>query len=95
LFDDISQDVLQSLTDKGLTIIQFKDFIQKGEQNLLPIPVDVLPSTPFTLCFTSGTTGDPKGAVQTHGNLVAITSMNTISFEDSDVHLSYLPLVFQ
>ena len=54
------------------------------------------PSTIATLCYTSGTTGQPKGAVITHENLVAVANAGLSScFADmnsSDVYLSFLPL---
>ncbi|XP_053735911.1 long-chain-fatty-acid--CoA ligase 1-like isoform X1 [Synchiropus splendidus] len=50
------------------------------------------------ICFTSGTTGCPKGAMLTHGNIVSNTSAFIKITEDhcpigpSDVHISFLPL---
>jgi len=55
------------------------------------------------LCYTSGTTGDPKGAMLLHGNIVSVTSANMdlrtgAGLIDPDPslpqqwHLSYLPL---
>jgi long-chain acyl-CoA synthetase len=48
----------------------------------------------MTYCFTSGTTGIPKGAIHTHFNFVSqIYSTNdSLGLNSSDVHLSYLPL---
>jgi long-chain acyl-CoA synthetase len=47
-----------------------------------------------TIVYTSGTTGPPKGVVQTHGNhvstLESAARMNTI--EDGATHLLFLPL---
>ncbi|GLC43806.1 hypothetical protein PLESTB_000909900 [Pleodorina starrii] len=53
------------------------------------------PSDIATLCYTSGTTGQPKGAVLTHGNLIANAAGTSTLLPESapgDRHLSYLPL---
>ena len=41
-------------------------------------PVAVQESDPWILCYTGGTTGTPKGAVLTHGN-IAWNAINTVS----------------
>jgi len=48
----------------------------------------------FTFCYTSGTTGDPKGALLTHENLIASVAGfgEVFPFTADDRHLSYLPL---
>src|SRR6202795_28569 len=47
-----------------------------------------------TIVYTSGTTGPPKGVVQTHGNHVSAlaSAAQTTSVAEGDVHLLFLPL---
>lgn len=53
------------------------------------------PDNIYTICFTSGTTGMPKGALVTHKSLVSMVASikyTGIELLPSDSALSYLPL---
>jgi long-chain acyl-CoA synthetase len=53
------------------------------------------PDTVATFCYTSGTTGIPKGAMIPHKALlaeIAALPYTDANFKETDVHLSYLPL---
>ncbi|XP_058083997.1 long chain acyl-CoA synthetase 6, peroxisomal-like isoform X3 [Magnolia sinica] len=77
----------------GVEIISYSKLLHQGHSNhkqfCPPKPEDVA-----TICYTSGTTGTPKGAVLTHGNLIANVAGSSIAtkFYPSDVYISYLPL---
>jgi len=52
-------------------------------------------STPLTLVYTSGTTGDPKAAIMTHGNAVGVVEAVLAAVGPAyflDLNLSFLPL---
>jgi long-chain acyl-CoA synthetase len=54
----------------------------------------IQPGDVATIVYTSGTTGEPKGVVQTHANhLAALAALEQIpGVEPGDVHLLFLPL---
>lgn len=91
--------------DPQLSICKKISLLFENNANLLADPVDSSRGTPSsediaTLCFTSGTTGVPKGVELTHSNFIAqIESFeigskyyNVIDVNSSDVYMSYLPL---
>jgi long-chain acyl-CoA synthetase len=55
---------------------------------------DARPEDIATIVYTSGTTGPPKGVVQTNGNHMAMlrSSEQTLRLAEGDVHLLFLPL---
>ncbi|EEF45375.1 long chain acyl-CoA synthetase 6, peroxisomal [Ricinus communis] len=77
----------------GVQVVTYSKLLSQGHSNLQPFcppkPEDVA-----TICYTSGTTGTPKGAALTHGNLIANVAGATLAtkFYPSDIYISYLPL---
>ncbi len=73
--------------------------LRAGLANLAPAPssappADVGPDTTAVLLYTSGTTGQPKGAELTHGNLVACATafVERMQIGPSDRYGTALPL---
>ncbi|KAK9293051.1 hypothetical protein L1049_021035 [Liquidambar formosana] len=77
----------------GVKLLSYSKLLSQGRSSLQPFsppkPEDVA-----TICYTSGTTGTPKGVVLTHGNLIATVAgfSYAVKFFSSDVVISYLPL---
>jgi long-chain acyl-CoA synthetase len=83
----------------GLKLINIWTAVEEGMQ----IPDEEQPfeevtgDSIFTICYTSGTTGPPKGSMLTHTNLCANVGAfsrfdSQIQVFEDDVYISYLPL---
>lgn len=80
----------------GLNLIWQEDLIRnvvesniRSESHCPPKPEDL-----FCICYTSGTTGNPKGVMHTHSSWNADMQgamLATRAFSEDDVWLSYLP----
>ncbi|CAI0466075.1 unnamed protein product [Linum tenue] len=89
--DDQISSLIPSST--GVQVVTYSKLLTQGRNNLHhfcpPKPEDVA-----TICYTSGTTGTPKGVVLSHKNVIANVAASTLTtkFYPTDVYISYLPL---
>ena len=102
VFDPLNDtDLERKCTESSLKIISFSQLEEMGSKNMSnfkqtpPVSTDIM-----TICYTSGTTGLPKGVVITHAQFIAeIAAIHALSragkfidFNKPIVHFSFLPL---
>ncbi|XP_047220972.1 long-chain-fatty-acid--CoA ligase 1a isoform X1 [Girardinichthys multiradiatus] len=97
LMEAFDRDLVSRGTQSGVEILSLKEFEAIGKANHqkpTPPKADDL----AIICFTSGTTGNPKGAMLTHGNVISntaaflkVTQIHSM-LNVHDIHISYLPL---
>lgn len=86
----------QRAKNRGIELYRFDDIehlgAQKNHPELPPKPSDLC-----TICYTSGTTGNPKGVMLTHQNIMAANCSVMLQLGDhglssKDTLISFLPL---
>ena len=79
-----------------LKILFFENVIKEGKLNRKFFKLNPSkPDTIATFCYTSGTTGIPKGAMLSHRAIIADCAAmihSDAQIISSDIHISYLPL---
>uniref|UniRef100_A0A7N5ZXM3 Long-chain-fatty-acid--CoA ligase n=1 Tax=Anabas testudineus TaxID=64144 RepID=A0A7N5ZXM3_ANATE len=97
LFNDFSDAFVEKAKKCEVEVLKLEQLMDLGRQNLKD-PVPPQPQDLAVVCFTSGTTGKPKGAMITHGNIASNTSSvikileGSFVIQQDDVSISYLPL---
>jgi fatty-acyl-CoA synthase len=76
--------------DKGLSFIEICSCYPSNHFE----PLHITGSTPLIICYTSGTTGRPKGAVLTHDNMYwnAMNNILALDITSADRIITLLPL---
>ncbi|XP_050726596.1 long-chain-fatty-acid--CoA ligase 1-like isoform X2 [Eriocheir sinensis] len=93
---DICAETSDRAKKLGITIKYFEEVESMGAASQLP-ELAPKPGDLCTICYTSGTTGNPKGVMLSHENIVADVSATLLQLAEhkphkSDVLLSFLPL---
>jgi long-chain acyl-CoA synthetase len=89
----------------GITVSTFLSIMTEGRKNRVQPTPATDPNSNCMLCYTSGTTGLPKGAEISHGNMIATMGglvavdrnvqhrgERSYFFDADDIHISFLPL---
>ncbi|KAI8930189.1 hypothetical protein BC831DRAFT_433354 [Entophlyctis helioformis] len=99
IMDTPSEELIAKGKAAGIEVVSIKAIEAEGAA----APVPAVPTngeTVATICFTSGTTGLPKGVILSHKNILSFKAgvdlhkqtKNVYDFDHNDVHISYLPL---
>lgn len=92
--EEMNEEKINKIKEHNINVYHFDDILNAG----LDETIQICPAngqTIATFCYTSGTTGVPKGAMLPHKGIIA--DVASISYTDAiiqetDVHLSFLPL---
>ncbi|DBA03110.1 TPA: hypothetical protein N0F65_003357 [Lagenidium giganteum] len=96
VFEALDEADKAGFSDVKVQIWTMEELVATAKANhAAPLPADApTPEDLCTICYTSGTTGNPKGAMLSHGNVMsAVQAIHQfVQMSPEDVHISYLPL---
>ncbi|KAJ3262091.1 Long chain acyl-CoA synthetase 7 peroxisomal [Boothiomyces macroporosus] len=99
IMDGVNDAFLEKAKAANLNVLTLVELEKLGAENPAE-KAEVGTEDIATICFTSGTTGLPKGVLLSHGNILSFLTgyleMNKSNhirkFHNNDLHISYLPL---
>lgn len=95
-FDELTPEIIEHFKGRGVECVSFAEVLKVGAS---APKIDYNKPSPKDCCtfsYTSGTTGPPKGAMLSQGNLASFCSIMTtnpdFALGPNESYLSYLPL---
>ena len=76
-----------------VSIQSLSSLLEIGKAKIHPWK-QITPNQIYTVCYTSGTTGKPKGVIVTHKNQIStvITSGDKLTLGEDETYISWMPL---
>ena len=92
-----SEKKLEELKNAGFISYSFTKDFQKDNNDVSETDLEISePETIMTICYTSGTTGNPKGVMLSQRNLMSVLETviigGDIPVDEYGAHISFLPL---
>ena len=92
-----SKKELEKLRKAGFKAYSFTEDFLKENKNVKDSDLEISKSeTIMTICYTSGTTGDPKGVMLSQLNLISVLETvirdSSVPLDENGCHISFLPL---
>ena len=92
--DSFTESQKEETSKVGLNLIAYGDVLKEGEKKGSLAFEEPKPDTLYIFCYTSGTTGDPKGSMIDHSYFVSCSAAMEYyeyKFSSMDSVISYLP----
>ena len=92
-----SKKELENLKNAGFIAYSFTEDFLKENENVKESDLEISkPDTIMTICYTSGTTGNPKGVMLSQRNLISVLETvirdSSVPLDEYGTHISFLPL---
>ena len=99
IFEGVSDEQQAVASEAGLKLLSYQDLLNTGKEHPEVRLAEPTPETIYMFCYTSGTTGEPKAAMISHLNMVALYYQGDFmrkyggaGLKEHDICFSYLPM---